>query len=131
MDDADRCPKCHYPLDVGSWPFCNPHGGPHGKGINQIQPDSYGQTITCETMGHEPVHYDTRSERKRLMKLHNVEEFVRHQPTPGSDKSPHTINWANVSVDLDAAESLVKNPSRGTGVVEEPQVPFTWSVRPI
>lgn len=124
MDDPDRCLKCHRSLSISDWPWC-----PHGPGTNTIVPDSYGQDIACETMGHETVHYRTRSERKRLMKLHGVEEFVRHQPLPGSDKSPHTVNWANVSVDLDAAESLVRNPSKPSGVATEPQVPFTWRVR--
>ena len=100
---ADTCPRCGASLSIGSWPFCPDHG----VGTNTIVPDDYGKDITCETMGHEPVTYRTRSERRRLMKEHNVEEFVRHVPTQGSATSPHTINW-HTAVDLDAAARAVK-----------------------
>ena len=101
MDDADRCPKCNRTLEMGDWPWC-----PHGKGTNNVLPDDYGRDITNEMMGHEPVTYRTRSERRRLMKEHNLEEFVRHVPTQGSATSPHTINW-HTAVDLDAATKAV------------------------
>ena len=100
---ADTCPTCGKTLIVSDWPWC-----PHGPGTNNILPDDYGRgDITCETMGHEPVTYRTRSERRRLMKEHNVEEFVRHVPTQGYATSPHTINW-HTAVDLDAAARAVK-----------------------
>ena len=85
----DVCEKCGAVLTVGSWPFCPDHGIGH----NSVCPDDYGRDISCETMGHEVVTYRTRSERKRLMKEHKVEEFVRHVGQQGSDKSPHTSRW--------------------------------------
>lgn len=48
---------------------------------------------TFEHMGHEPVTVYSRAEYHRELAQRGLREFVRHQPTPGSDKSPHTTRW--------------------------------------
>jgi hypothetical protein len=113
MTIDDCCPTCGHRFIVSDWPWC-----PHGQGTNSVVPDDYGKDIVCETMGHEPVTYRTRSERRRLMKAHNLEEFVRHQPPPGSDHSPHTVNW-HTSVDLDAATRFLDRPKQEIGHLPE------------
>jgi len=83
MQDDDVCPKCGATVTVGEWPFC-----PHGFGGRySCIPDDYGRDITVENMGHTPVTYRTRSERKRLMAERGVTEFVRHVGKQGSDKN--------------------------------------------
>lgn len=125
MDD-DRCDKCGEPVPVGGWPWC-----PHGVGrVNSVIPDDYGRDIVCETMAHHPVTYRTRSERRRLMKQYGVEEFVRHQPVQGSDRSTQTTDWSRGSVDLDGATSLLERMSGRAGKqTDAPAVPHTWTVR--
>jgi hypothetical protein len=48
---------------------------------------------TFENMGHEPVTVYSRSEYRRELDRRGLKEFVRHVPTPGSDRSPHTTRW--------------------------------------
>lgn len=85
----DTCEKCGAVVDVGEWPWC-----PHGVGGRySVIPDDYGKDIVNEHMGHEPVVYRTRSERKRLMAERGLTEFVRHVGEQGSDKSPNTSRW--------------------------------------
>lgn len=86
--DTVACDTCGKPLAMGEWPFC-----PHGfalVGLKQI-----GDEIdeVNENVGHEPVHFRSRSEKKRYLKEHGLQEFVRHVGAPGSDKSRHTVRW--------------------------------------
>lgn len=101
MTDPDRCPKCNRTIEIGDYPFC-----PHGRGC---APNVIDDTIIGgewnENMGHAPVYYDSKSERRRLMKLHHVEEYVRHAPTQGSDRSPHTVDWSKGSMDAATLEN--------------------------
>lgn len=86
------CEACGKLLQVGEWPFCggrNNHGFPL-QGLKQI-----GDEIDewNENVGHEPVHFTSRSERKRYLKEKGLVEFVRHIGDPGSDKSTKTSRW--------------------------------------
>jgi hypothetical protein len=86
------CERCGKVLQLGEYPFCggrNSHGFPMA-GLKQI-----GDEIDewNENVGHEPVHFRSRQERKRYLKEHNLQEFVRHVGEPGSDKSKHTSRW--------------------------------------
>lgn len=88
MSDDIRCDRCDKVLVIGEHPFC-PHGFPL-KGLKQI-----GDEIDewNENLGHEPIHFTSRIERKRVVKERGAQEFVRHVGTQGSDKSPHTTRW--------------------------------------
>lgn len=86
------CERCGKVLQLGEYPFCggrNAHGFPM-TGLKQI-----GDEIDewNENVGHEPVHFTSRQERKRYLKEHNLQEFVRHIGEQGSDKSKHTTRW--------------------------------------
>ncbi len=47
-----------------------------------------------ENLGHEPVVVHSRSELRRELSARGLQEFVRHAPEAGTDKSRHTTNWA-------------------------------------
>lgn len=82
------CDACGKTLTVGEWPWC-PHGRPL-TGLKQLgdEIDEWNENI-----GHEPVHFTSRSEKRRLLKERGLEECVRHVGVKGSDKSPHTSRW--------------------------------------
>ncbi len=124
----DECPTCHKVLEVGEWPYC-----PHGHGFNRVIGDDIPGGELVENAGHEPFTVYSKSEKARRLKELGVEPFVRHVPLPGSDKSPHTVDWSKGSMDpktLANAEELV---ARAKTVKSEPStvkpVPFTWTVR--
>ena len=81
------CEKCQKVLQIGEYPFCggrNNHGFPV-HGLKQI-----GDEIDewNENVGHEPVHFTSRAERKRYLKEHGLVEFVRHV-----DGDQHVARW--------------------------------------
>jgi len=65
-------------------------------------------------------------EQQQYMKAHRIEEFVRHVPVPGSDKSPHTVKWASMSAEtLAGAKEMLERvgksssrPDSGTYIKE-------------
>lgn len=98
------CEKCGQELTLGDWPWC-----PHGRSISGTTgavDDTFIGGRIYENLGHEPVFIESRSHLRRELKARGLEEFVRHTPVPGTDKSPHTTSWA--SVDLDAAKALAE-----------------------
>lgn len=46
-----------------------------------------------EHVSHTGETFYSRSELKRFLAATGQLEYVRHQGTPGSDKSPHTSRW--------------------------------------
>lgn len=62
---------------------------------------------TFENLGHEPMTFYSPAEKARYMRNHGIEEFVRHAPVPGSDKSPHTTSWTAVP-DMDGARAMLE-----------------------
>lgn len=95
------CEKCQKPLHVGDFPFC-PHEATSATTVIGDELD-----YVDHNLGAEPVHITSREQRKRLMAERGLVEAVRHVPVPGSDRSPHTTNWAAGCVDLEAAAALV------------------------
>jgi hypothetical protein len=61
----------------------------------------------------------SRSEKRRWLKAHGIEEMVRHVPVPGSDSSPYTTSWA--SVDLEAAKALAERQAHTKATSREPE----------
>lgn len=83
------CEKCgKADIQVGEWPFC-PHGFPE-RALSVI-----GDEIdeTHENLGHDAVHFSSKSEKRRYLKEHGLVEFVRHIGEQGSDKSSKTQRW--------------------------------------
>jgi len=81
------CDKCGKPIVVGEWPFC-----PHGFGVNNVVDDTIIGGEVNENVANEPVTFYSKSEKKRYLKEHNLEEFVRHTPRPDGRK-PDTSRW--------------------------------------
>lgn len=95
------CPSCGAELRIGSWPWC-----PHENGTSGARSDGIPGGETLENVGPEPVTFYSHSEKRRYLREHGLEEFVRHVPVPGSDKSPHTVSWT--AVDLEAGRVLAE-----------------------
>ncbi len=84
---SDVCPSCGEVLEIGSWPFCK---GGHGKGRNNVIGDEIDEWN--ENVGHKPVHFTSRIEKRRYLKDKGLEEFVRHVPRYDGRK-PDTTRW--------------------------------------
>lgn len=79
-----------------------------GRSPNVIDDTIIGGRV-YENLGHEPVKVESRSQLKRELQARGLTEFVRHVPTPGSDKSPHTVSWSSMSQhSLDEAKKLLE-----------------------
>lgn len=103
------CDVCGAELHVGAWPWC-----PHTAGANSVEPVTWPGGKTFENLGDQPVTFYHRSEYDKYLRNHRLEEFVRHQPVPGSDKSPHTTSWAAVSREtLEGAKAMLERVGRG------------------
>lgn len=64
---------------------------------------------TFENLGHHPVTVYSRAEYKRELQARGLQEFVRHAPIPGTDKSPHTSRWVSMDQQtLDNARVLLE-----------------------
>jgi hypothetical protein len=87
--NADICPSCGETLEVGSWPFCK---GGHGKGTNNVVDDTIIGGEINENVAHHPVTFYSKSEKRRYLKEHNLQEFIRHTPRP-DDRKPDTSRW--------------------------------------
>lgn len=124
MKVADCCLKCGRVLEIGDYPLgCNgdphKHGAPIlGRGADVTWPG--GKTF--ENLGDQPVTLYSPAELKQHLKATNQEEFVRHMPVPGTDKSPHTTRWTAVP-DMEAAKAMLERIGQGKGHDPEPQ---TW-----
>jgi hypothetical protein len=104
------CDACGVELHIGDFPFC-PHGSARsGRGADVTWPG--GRTF--ENLGNEPQTFYSPGELNKYLKAHNLESFVRHQPVPGTDKSPHTTSWAAVSQhQLDGATAMLERVGNG------------------
>lgn len=70
---------------------------------------------TFENLGNEPRTFYSPSELNRYLKAHNLEPMVRHQPIPGTDRSPYTTSWAAVSQEtLDGAKAMLERVGKGS-----------------
>jgi hypothetical protein len=117
------CDRCGATLLHGDWPFC--HGDPsaHAKPITGRGADvTWPGGKTFENLGSEPQTFYSPAEKARYMRNHGIEEFVRHQPVPGTDTSPHTSRWVSVP-DLAAVTAMLERIGQGKGHDPEPQ---TW-----
>ena len=122
LKTKDCCLKCGRVLEIGDYPLgCggepHKHGAPiAGRGADVTWPG--GKTF--ENLGNEPMTFYSPAEKSRYMRQHGIEEFVRHQPLPGSDKSPHTTRWTSVP-DMAAAAAMLERIGRSPGHDAEPR----------
>ena len=105
------CGHCGVVYGVGQWYQC-PHESMHaGRGADVTWPG--GKTF--ENLGDQPVTFYSPAEKDRYLRTHGIEEFVRHQPVPGSDKSPHTSSWAGMDAQtLANATALLERSGRAS-----------------
>lgn len=113
IDESGCCTKCGAQRQVGDYPMC-PHG--YGAGNTRAVVDDIPGGMVIENLGRDPVKVYSHTERRAIMNARGLEEFVRHAPIPGTDKSPYTTDWSKGSIDaytLEAARYLVENRMRG------------------
>lgn len=107
------CDHCGTTLVIGMYPFCGP-GRDHGYGAAAVDAVTWPGGKTFENLGHEPRTFYSPAELSRYLKAHNLEPMVRHQPLPGTDKSPHTTSWAAISqASLDGATAMLERVGAG------------------
>jgi len=91
----------------------------------QIAADDIPGGIVLENLGPVPVKVYSHSELRRLLRQPRTDKqgntyfltpFVRHVGVPGTDKSPHTTNWAAgiTQETLDKAKSLLERVGGAT-----------------
>ena len=76
-------------------------------------------------LGRDPVHIRSKAHRRALMAAAGLEEFIRHTPVPGTDRSPFTTDWSKGSMDpktLENAAILVSRQAHRE-VALEPDLP--------
>lgn len=114
-----RCDACGQTIRIGQWPSC-PHPFVSARAAKDAAQVTWPGGRTFDNLGHEPQTFYSPSEYRTYLRTHQIEEFVRHVPEPGSDKSPHTTNWACMDAQtLANAAALVSRPS-------QPKRPEDW-----
>jgi len=125
MGQPTLCEKCGHLMQMGEWPFC-----PHGFGSHTAIGDEMDELI--ENNGTRfAIRFTSKQMLREHTRAHGLEPFVRHRPLPGSDKSPHTVDWSKGSIDaqtLENARVLLSRQAGGKDPEPEP-VPLTWTVR--
>lgn len=66
-----------------------------------------GQWI--ENLGHVPIRVDSKKQLQQEYKNRGLINYVKHVGVPGTDKSPHTSNWASIGKDtLEQTKQLLE-----------------------
>jgi hypothetical protein len=89
------CERCGYDYGVGEYPFCKGDPSGHQRGAATVIGDEMDHWQVNGTK--TPIHFKSKSARRAWLKATGQEEFVRHQPLPGTDKSAHTSDWSRVT----------------------------------
>ena len=118
-DDLLLCPDCALPLQR-IWTVSSQ---------KRAAEDNIPGGLWLENYSKDPVKVYSHTERKRLLKVdvdgkvrrdkhtgepYELQEMVRHTPVPGSNRSPHTVDWSAGSIDavtLENARILVSRPA--------------------
>ena len=111
--NTETCDRCGTVFGVGADWRC-----PHERMQGAVRDDSFIGGKTFENLGDTPVTFHSKTDYRRYLQTHGIEECVRHVPVPGSDKSPHTTSWAAVSQEtLDGAKAMLERVGTGTDPV--------------
>jgi len=124
MGQPTLCEKCGHLMELGEWPFC-----PHGFGSAAAHGDEMDELI--ENNGTPlPIRFTSKQMLRDHTRAHGLEPMVRHRPLPGSDKSPHTVDWSKGSIDPVTLENARVLLSRGTKTKESLEaLPVELTVR--
>jgi len=120
------CDRCGAALTIGDFPFC-----PHGRGVSTAVGDEID--IVIENNGTpQPIRFRSRVALKRHLDAHGLVPKVRHVPLhQGTDKSPHTTNWA-AGIDpytMESARVLLSRPNSRQVDPPAPTLPVDLSIR--
>lgn len=89
----------------------------------------WGGPRWLENVAPQPIYCETKSEYRALLAAHGMAERVRHMPTPGSDKSPHTTRWdVGLPPGVDARPFAMLTPPEQTHRRQEAAERFGWTV---
>ena len=117
-DQLLLCPDCTIPLER-VWVVSS---------AKRAASDDIPGGMWLENYGPSPIKVYSHTERKKLLKVgadgkvrrdkttgepYQLAEMVRHVPVPGTNKSPHTVDWQKGSIDavtLENARVLVSRP---------------------
>ncbi len=69
-----KCEKCDALVQIGDWPFC-PHGTPN---VGLIDDQLEGGARFFETMGHEPVWIESKSQWRREVAAREIVHLDKH-----------------------------------------------------
>ena len=99
------CNACGKEYGVSQWYACPHEPLRAGKGADVTWPG--GKVF--ENLADQPMTFYSPREKQQYMKAHGIEEFVRHVPEQGSDKSRFTTSWAAISQEtLDGATKMLE-----------------------
>ena len=115
MPRFDQQCACGWQGEIVAAPFENPPCPSCGGATERlwrssasVNGDEIPGGVWIENLGPQPIRFDSKHDIVRYAKAHGMEPMVRHVPIPGTDKSPHTTNWAVTSpYQLEAATALV------------------------
>lgn len=112
-------------MEIGEWPFC-----PHGRAASAVIGDEIDLLIENNGTG-APIRFRSREALKQHMDRFNLSPAVRHMPVPGSDKSPHTIDWSRGidPVTLENARILLSRPTSRAVAEQGASLPIEVTVR--
>lgn len=128
----DPCPTCGAAIEIV-------------PALGKVVPDEIPGGLVQENGFRDPQRFYSWSSLHAALAAKGLEIRVKHVPVPGTDKSPHTTNWAAISPDtLTQAAALVARVTGGsadrpltvtrrtkdgvieeTAVYDEPRVPLT------
>lgn len=69
------CDACQREIAIGSWPWC-PH--PHGYNVSVIDDQLEGGPRFFDTMGHEDVWIESKSQWRREVAARNLVNVDKH-----------------------------------------------------
>jgi hypothetical protein len=72
------CEKCGHELQVGDFPFCTPTSGHGPWRVNVIDDTLEGGPRLFETMGHEPVWIESKSQWRREVDARQLVNVDKH-----------------------------------------------------
>jgi len=88
------CERCGAALQIGDYPLgCKGDPSRHVRGGSTVIGDEIDVVMRNGT--REPIRFRSRGALKAWMQANGYVNNASHVPLPGTDKSPHTVNWTS------------------------------------